>query len=101
MLARNHNGVDSGGAIVLVVFDGDLGLTIGAKVRHSTVLAHFGQLLSQAMRQRNRERHQLKGVGAGISEHQPLVTGSLAIKGIAATAFTLFNCIVNALGDVR
>ena len=39
-----------------------------------------GQAAGQPVRQRDRQRHQLRGVGAGVAEHQALVAGALLVR---------------------
>ena len=67
---------------VAVVLDGDLGLAVGAQVGHVAVLADLGQPLGEPVRERDRQRHQLGGVVAGVAEHQALVAGALPVERV-------------------
>ena len=42
-------------------------------------LAHFRELLAEAVRQLNRQRHQLRGFVAGVAEHQALIARAAGI----------------------
>jgi hypothetical protein len=77
--------------------------SVGPQVGHGAVLANLGQLLGQPVRQPNRQRHQLGGVVAGVTEHQALVTGALSGDSVLCVSSTLdpaFVAGVDALGDV-
>ncbi|CAB4676295.1 unannotated protein [freshwater metagenome] len=82
MLAGHHDRVDAYRALILVVFDGDLGLAIWAKVRNGAVFAHCSELLGQTVSKGDWQRHQLNGVGAGIPKHQTLIAGTLTVERI-------------------
>ena len=81
VLAGDDDGVEADRAVA-VVLDGDLGLAVRAQVRHRAVLADRGQPLGQPVRERDRQRHQLGGVVAGVAEHQALVAGALAVERV-------------------
>ena len=81
VLARHDDGVQAHRPAVDVL-DGDLGLAVRTQVRDGAVLAHVGELLGQAVRQRDRQRHQLVGLVAGVAEHQALVAGALAVERV-------------------
>ena len=100
VLAAHDDRVDARRTIVLVVADRHLRLTVRAEVVEGSVLALGRQLLAQAVRHRDRQRHELFGVGACVAEHQPLVTGALTIERILAAVGSLFVCVVHSLGDV-
>ncbi len=82
VLRREHDGVQPHrrGAVVL---DGDLGLAVGPQVVQHAVLAHLGQPARQAVGQRDRQRHQLRGVLDRVAEHQALVAGALGVQRVA------------------
>ena len=88
-------------ARVPVVADGHLGLAVGAQVGHLPGLAHRGELLGQPVRQVDRQRHELGGVGAGEAEHEALVAGALPVQRVAGALDALLERVVDALGDVR
>ena len=85
---------------VAVVRDGDLGLAVGAQVGQLAGLAHRGEALGEAVREEDRQRHQLGGVVAGVAEHQALVAGALLVERVDAAGAALERR-VDALGDVR
>ncbi len=79
----------------------DLGLAVGAQVRHDLGLAHVGQALGQLVGQRDRQRHELRRLVGGVAEHHPLVAGAgdvefIVVGGVGARLVGL----VDALGDV-
>lgn len=80
VLRGDHHGVEADG-LVAVVLDGDLGLAVRAQVRDGPVLADLGEPLGEAVRQRDRQRHQLGGLVRGVAEHQALVAGCPACRG--------------------
>ena len=82
VLRGEHDGVDADRAVVGVVLDGDLGLAVGAQVGQRAVLADRGELLGEALRDHDRQRHQLVGVVAGVAEHQALVAGALLVERV-------------------
>ena len=84
------------------VADGHLRLAVRAQVGHHVGLAHVGQALGELVRQRDRQRHELVRLAAGVAEHHPLVTGArdvhrVIVGGIVASLVGR----VHALGDVR
>ena len=91
MLRGHHDRVDADRAVVLVVLDGDLGLAVGTQVRQRAVLAHRGQALGQSLRDLDRQREQLRGVVAGVAEHQALVARALAVELVAGTTDALLD----------
>ena len=92
MLGRDDHGVHAHGLAVLVVFDGDLALGVGAQVGQLLLLTQLGQLDQQLVAEGDGQRHQLGGFVAGVAEHQALVAGALFL--VQAFAF------VDALADV-
>ena len=65
-----------------VVADRHLRLAVRAQARDDALLAHEGQALRQTMRQMNGQRHEGRGVVAGVAEHEPLVSGTLQVERI-------------------
>ena len=59
--------------LVAVEFDGDLGLPVRAQPGQLAVLADLGQLPGQQVAEVDGGGHQLRGVAAGVAEHQALV----------------------------
>ena len=98
VLGGQHDGVEPDG-LVAVVGDGDLGLAVGAQVGDLAGLADRGELLGEAVREEDRQRHQLGGVVARVAEHQALVAGTLLVERVDATGAVLVGR-VDALGDV-
>ena len=100
VLGREHDGVDAQRAVVLVVLDGDLGLAVGTQVAERAVLADLGEALREPLRDRDRERHQLRGVVAGVAEHQALVTGAALVELVLGGADPRLVAGVDTGGDV-
>ena len=98
VLRGEHQGVELDG-LVAVIGDGDLGLAVGAQVGELAALAHLGEALREAVGQVDRQRHELSGVVAGVTEHQTLVAGALLVLGVRATGAVLEGG-VHALRDV-
>ena len=100
VLAGDDDGVEPDRAVA-VVLDGDLGLAVRAQVGDRAVLADRGEPLGQPVRQRDRQRHQLGGVVAGVAEHQALVAGALPVERVLdALAGARLVGGVDALRDV-
>ena len=76
-------------------------LPSGRRYGIDAVLADRGQAAREPVRQRDRQRHELGGVVAGVAEHQALVAGALAVElvvlGLAGARLVR---VVDALGDV-
>ena len=101
VLGGDEHGAQAHRLAVLVV-EGDLGLAVGAQVRDDAGPAHLGQPLGQAVRQPDRQRHEVVGLVAGVAEHHPLVAGALGVEHVLAATCpvrTSSDC-VDALGDV-
>ncbi len=75
MLRRNDYCVYSG-RLAVVVFHGDLGLSVGAQIGKSAVLADFGKAFRQTVCKVNGKRHKAFGLGAGVAENHTLVAGA-------------------------
>ena len=67
-----------------LVLDGDLRLAVRAQVRERAVLADLGEAAGHAVRERDRQRHQLRGLAAGEPEHHPLVAGAQLLGPVHA-----------------
>jgi hypothetical protein len=83
------------------VADGHLCLAVGPKVGQSAVPADGGELLGQPVRQRDRHRHQLRGLVGGVAEHHPLVTRPGTVQLVLRELPAPFLGHVDALSDVR
>ena len=59
------------------VADRDLRLRVGAQPRQAPVARSSRLALDQAMRQVDRQRHELRRLVAGVAEHQALVARAL------------------------
>mmetsp|Transcript_10218 Transcript_10218/g.21085 ORF Transcript_10218/g.21085 Transcript_10218/m.21085 type:complete len:213 (+) Transcript_10218:928-1566(+) len=96
MLGRDDNGVDldrgDGSIGMLRVFDGDLGLTVGAQPPQGTVLADICQTLSQLRGHHVGQRHAVFSFVTGVTKHDTLVTGTNIQFGLAD---------VDSSGDIR
>ncbi len=75
-------------------------LPSGTQVRQRAVLAHGGELLGEAVRDRDRQRHQLGRLVAGEAEHQALVAGALEVERVDRAAGAGLVGGVDALRDV-
>jgi hypothetical protein len=91
MLARQHHGVDRV-RLAVDVAHRDLALGVRTQERQAAVLAQLRLALDQAVRIVDRRGHQLRGLVAGIAEHQALVAGA-EVQVVVAGA-------IDALGDV-
>ena len=100
VLARHDDGVDAHRLTGLVVFDGDLGLAVGSQIGDGAVLAHRRELLRHAMRKRDGQGHERRGLIGGIAEHEALVARTLAVEGVGAVTLTLLDGVIDALRDV-
>ena len=92
MLGREHDGVDLGRAATVVAHR-HLRLGVGPEPRQPAGMAQFRLLLHQAVREVDRQRHQLWRLVAGVAEHESLVARALLEVESAA--------LVDALRDVR
>ena len=98
VLRAHQNGVHALGRVVGVVLHRYLGFTVRAEVGKVVRLALGGHLSGDAVRQRDRQRHELLGFPRRVSDHHPLVAGAdLACACFAAH----FQCRVHAALDVR
>ena len=73
MLARNHDLVDALRFVVLVLHR-HLRLAVGPEVVDQATPPRRRERTDQAVRQHDRHRHQFLRAGAGVAEHQPLIT---------------------------
>ena len=89
VLRGDQHGVDAQRLVVLVVFDGHLGLAVRTQVRHFAGLAHFGQAEGQTVGQIDRQRHQHVGLVGGVTEHHALVAGALGLVPLLAAGLGL------------
>ena len=85
--------------IAALVLDGDLGLAVRAEVRQLAGLADLGEPAGHAVREGDRQRHELRRLAAGEAEHHPLVAGA-ELEGRGRVVADLEGG-VHALGDVR
>ena len=99
VLAGHDHGVERDRPVALVG-DGDLGLAVGAQVGQLAALPDRREPLGEAVREEDRQGHQLGGVVAGVAEHQALVPGALLVERVDGPRAALEGG-VDALGDVR
>src|SRR3546814_8086134 len=83
VLGGDEDGGGPGGRVVLVV-DGDRGLTVGAEVREDAGLAHLGEPVGEAVGEPDRHGHEVFGLVAGVAVHHPLVASTLAVEDVLA-----------------
>ena len=79
---RGEHDLDDLDRLAVLVPHGDLGLAVGPQVRQDLGLAHVGQALGELVRQRDGQRHELGGLGAGVAEHHALVAGALRVEDV-------------------
>ena len=88
MLRRDHHRGDLLRTPIDVTH-GDLALSVGAQEIDLLLLAQFGDVFHQPMRERDRQRHLLGGLVASEAEHQALVAGALLLMQSLAFGDTL------------
>lgn len=94
VLGGDDDGVDADrdhAAVLLLVLDGDLGLTIGAQPLEGSILANVGETLAEAGGEEVGEGHELGGLIGGVAEHDALVTSADLLDALVE---------VDALGDI-
>ena len=94
VLGGDDDGVDADGdhaAVLLLVLDGDLGLTIGAQPLEGSILANVGETLAEAGGEEVGEGHELGGLIGGVAEHDALVTSADLLDALVE---------VDALGNI-
>ena len=97
VLRGDQHGVDAKrdhGAVVVLVFDGDLRLTVRQDPRAGAVLSHDGQSVAQSVRQDQSQRHQRFVLVGGVTKHDALVTGADVFQRLGPHT-------VDALADIR
>ena len=98
MLGGEHDGVNAHGLAALIILDRHLRLAVGAEIINKTLLAHIGELLRHLVGKRDRQRHQLGRLGAGVAEHHTLV--ARAVVELARAALLVFEGVVHAHRNV-
>ena len=87
VLGRYHDGVDTQGFAVIIVFDGYLAFGVGTQIGHDLPFAaNDGQFFENDVGENQRSGHELFGLVAGVTEHDPLVAGSLGLFAFANDA---------------
>ncbi len=66
----------------VLVAHAHLGLAVGTQIGNRPSLSHIGQTPCQAMRQPDRERHEIGGLVAGVAENHALVARSLGVEHV-------------------
>ena len=99
VLCRQNDGVEPD-RLVADILDGDLGLAVRAQVRQRAVLANLGQTTRQAVRERDRQRHELGSLFGGVAEHEALVAGALLVDLVVGGLNTSLMGCVDALSNV-
>ena len=99
MLGADQHGVDPLGGRPLVR-DRDLALAVRPQVGDHPRLAHVGQPLGEPVRHRDRQRHQLVGLAAGVPEHHPLVPGAEHVELVDRSTLAMLERLVDAPCDV-
>ncbi len=75
VLGRHHHRLN-GNRLTVSIPEGDLRFGIRTEPGQHATTAHFGLPAHQTMGEHDRRGHPLRGVVAGIPEHQPLVPGA-------------------------
>ena len=75
--------------LVDLVADRHLRLPVRPQVREDLRLAHLGEPLGDLVREHDRERHELLGLGARVAEHHPLVAGAELVERVVVAALHL------------
>ena len=75
VLAGEHHVVDAH-RLAVAILHGHLRLPVGTKEGEHLLLAHLGQLHGQPVREHDRQRHQLRGLPARVTEHHSLIAGT-------------------------
>jgi len=95
VLSGDDDGVDSegnNGAVVVLVLNGDLGLSVGAEPRERAVAAGSGHGSVELVGEEEGEGEELGGLIGGIAEHDTLITGTESLEAVVK---------VKTLGDIR
>jgi hypothetical protein len=83
------------------VFDRDLRLSVRAEERKRAVLTGEREPARQPVRERDGERHQLRGLAAGEADHHPLVPRPLQLERVIfERSLALFERVVDTRRDV-
>ena len=99
VLRAEHDGVHAHGAVLLVVLDRDLRLAVGPQIVHQPLLTHGSQALGQLVGKRDGQRHELRRLVAGETEHHALVARAVVERAVAG--LLALERLVHAEGDVR
>ena len=97
VLGREDDRLDTDCLAVLVIFDGDLSLSVRAEVGKGAVLADLRQPAGQGVGEGDGHGHVLFRLVGGKAEHHALVAGA-GLEVILQVAF--LECAVDAHGDV-
>ena len=95
VVLRGDDHCAHGDRLPAAVLDRDLGLAVRTEVVDQLLLAHLGEALGEAVRERDRQRHQLRRLAAGEAEHHALVAGALVV--LVALAASLERLVDAAL----
>ena len=99
MLRGDQHGVDAKrdhGTVVVLIFDGDLRLTIWQHPR-AGALSDDGQSVTQSVRQYQSQRHQGFVFVGGVTKHDTLVTGTDVFQLLDDAVDALKSAIVSNL----
>ena len=105
MLGRDEHALDLDRPLAPVGVDlvahRHLRLAVGTQVRQHVGLAHDRKPLGDAVRQHDRQRHQLARLVRGVAEHHPLVAGADHVERVVVARIVLHLVRgVDALRDV-
>ena len=103
MLRRDQHALDLDRALVAVLVDlvahRHLRLAVRSQIRQDVGLANLREPVRDAMRQLDRQRHQLRGLVRRVAEHHPLVAGADLVDRVVVAVLHLER-LVDALRDV-
>ena len=100
MLGGDQDLLDLDGAAAPVA-DGHLGLAVGAQIGQHLALADLGETPGEAMRERDRQWHELVGLVRRVAEHHPLIARPRDVERVVVgrVVASLVGG-VDSLGDV-
>ena len=97
MLCRNDNRVYTN-RFAVVVFNRDLRLSVGTKIRQCAVLPYLGKFFRKFMRVINRHGHKRRRFVAGIAEYHALVSRTVAVNAHSYVGRLFIYCGHNGTG---
>ena len=105
VLRRDQDALDLDGllpaVLVDLVPDRDLRLPVRPQIRDDPALANVGEPTCERVRDRDRQRHQLRRLSRRVTDHEALVAGADTVERIVVAGIVLnLEGVVDALRDV-